>query len=399
MPQTVKNIQLFFQEGSSDKVYHATLVQEDDGTFSVDVEWGRRGSGLNRGRKAQKVTRAVADKTFDKLVREKTNKGYEIVADDVKPADVAPPEGEGSASKGGAAQRKKLGPAAQLMNPIDDGDDDTFLQDDTWAAQQKLDGNRVLLHVTAERQFGTNRNGQETSVPNDVLEGVGSLPVGTIIDGELIGSEYFAFDVLRVGDRDVTDLGYVERWRCLSDDLEPGFSGPLQVCALALTTKEKRALHQRLSAARAEGIVFKQKKAPYKSGRPSSGGTQRKCKFTKSADVVLVENAGNAYRMVVKDPAAKKGHKAQQQQWFDVGKVFSGTTNESRAAIDKVLASGGRVVAEVRYLYATADFQLFQPVLQRLRDDKEPDECGKDQLVQTNKDVHTVDDGDDGDDA
>ncbi|MDP2344268.1 MAG: WGR domain-containing protein [Deltaproteobacteria bacterium] len=382
MPTSVKNIQLFFQEGSSDKVYHATLVQEDDGTFSVDVEWGRRGSGLNRGRKAQKVTRAVADKTFDKLVREKTNKGYEIVADDVKPAEVAPPEGEGSGSKGGSAKRVKLGPAAQLMNPIDDDDADTFLKDDAWCGQQKLDGNRVLLHVASDRQFGTNRNGQETSVPADVLEGVGSLPLGTIIDGELISSEYWAFDVLRIGTEDLTALGYVERWQRLSDDLEPGFSGPLQVTALAVTTKEKRALHQRLTLARAEGIVFKQKSAPYKSGRPSSGGTQRKCKFTKSADVVIVENAGNAYRMVVKE---KKG-------WFDVGKVFSGTTNESRAEIDKALAAGERVVAEVRYLYATADFQLFQPVLQRLRDDKEPDECGKDQLVQTNKDVHELED-------
>ena len=387
MPQIVKNVQLFFQEGSSDKVYHATLVQEDDGTFSVDVEWGRRGSGLNRGRKAQRVARAVADKTFDKLVREKTNKGYEVTADDVKPADVAPPEGCGSGSKGGSARRAKLGPAAQLMNAIDDDEAEAFLKDDAWVGQQKLDGNRVLLHVTHERQFGTNRNGQETSVPKDVLDGAGSLPVGTILDGELIAAEYWVFDVLRVGDEDVTSRGYVERWQLLSDDLEPGFSGPLQLTALAVTTQEKRALHQRLTAACAEGIVFKQRDAPYKSGRPSSGGTQRKCKFTKSADVVIVENAGNAYRMVVAHQGLGKA------AWFDVGKVFSGTTNESRAAIDKALAAGERVVAEVRYLYATADFQLFQPVLVRLRDDKEPAQCGKDQLVQTNRDVHDVDDG------
>ena len=385
MPTTVKRVELFFQEGSSDKVYNAAIVEADDGTFAVDVEWGRRGAPLAKGRKAQQVTRALADKTFDKLVREKTNKGYEVVADGVAPAAVAPPQGEGSGTKGGNVSRPKLGPGAMLMNPIDDDDADTFIKDGAWAAQQKLDGNRVLLHVGAARRFGTNRNGQETSVPKDVLDGADSLPEGTILDGELIAGTYHVFDVLRVGDTDVMKRGYHERWTMLADDLEPGFSGPLELVALATTTKEKRALHTRLFDACAEGIVFKKLDAPYTSGRASSGGSQRKLKFTKSADVVIVENAGNAYRMVVKDGAG----------WFDVGKVFSGSTNESRAAIDAALSRGERVVAEVRYLYATSSFQLFQPVLARVRDDKDADDCGKDQLVQTNKDVHDVDDGDD----
>ncbi len=382
MPTIVKTVHLFFQEGSSDKIYNATIVEADDGTFAVDVEWGRRGAPPAKGRKAQQVARAVADKTFDKLVREKTNKGYEVVTDDVAPAAVAPPQGEGSGTKGGNVARPKLGPGAQLMNPIDDDDADTFIADAAWGAQQKLDGNRVLLHVAAARCFGTNRNGQETSVPNSVLDGGDSLPEGTILDGELIAGTYHVFDVLRVGSDDVTKRGYRERHTLLADYLEPGFSGPMELVSLATTSKEKRALHTRLNDARSEGIVFKKLDAPYTSGRASSGGAQRKLKFTKSVDVVIVENAGNAYRMVVKDGAT----------WFDVGKVFSGTTNESRAAIDAALSIGERVVAEVRYLYATSNFQLFQPVLQRLRDDKDADDCGKDQLVQTNKDIHDMKD-------
>ena len=383
MPTAVKSVQLFFQEGSSDKVYNATMVEADDGTFVVDVEWGRRGAPLSKGRKAQQVTRVVADKTFDKLVREKTSKGYEVVTDDVAPAAVAPPQGEGSGTKGGSVSRPKIGPAAQLMNAVDEADADGFIADAAWVAQQKLDGNRVLLHVTAARRFGTNRNGQETAVPVAVFDGAESLPDGTILDGELIAGRYHVFDVLKVGNDDVMQHGYLDRWTRLADDLEPGFSGPLELVALATTTKEKRALHTRLTAAAAEGIVFKRADAPYTSGRASSGGAQRKLKYTKSADIVIVENAGNAYRMVVNDGTA----------WFDVGKVFSGSTTESRAAIDAALARGERVVAEVRYLYATASFQLFQLVLQRLRDDKAAADCGKDQLVQTNKDVHDVDAG------
>jgi len=98
--------------------------------------------------------------------------------------------------------------------------------------------------------------------------------------------------------------------------------------------------------------------------------------------VVLVENAGNAYRMQVFD-----GGKA-----FDVGKVFSGTTNESRARIDAALGRGQRLVAEVRYLYATADSQLFQPIFVRLRDDKKEKECVRGQLKSTNRGVVDADD-------
>jgi ATP-dependent DNA ligase len=70
-----------------------------------------------------------------------------------------------------------------------------------------------------------------------------------------------------------------------------------------------------------------------------------------------------------------------------IGKVFAGTTNASRAELDLRLGRGERPVAEVEYLYATEDDQLFQPVFLRLRDDKEPDECTLDQLVRTSRDV------------
>ncbi len=41
-----KHTELFFQEGSSDKLYTATLVVHDDGSCSVQVVWGRRGSSF-----------------------------------------------------------------------------------------------------------------------------------------------------------------------------------------------------------------------------------------------------------------------------------------------------------------------------------------------------------------
>jgi predicted DNA-binding WGR domain protein len=88
-PKVIKAIELFFQEGSSDKIYTATLVEEG-GLFSVNVEWGRRNSPLNKGKKAVSVPLAKAEKAFDKVVHEKTSKGYEAVTGAVAPAAVAP---------------------------------------------------------------------------------------------------------------------------------------------------------------------------------------------------------------------------------------------------------------------------------------------------------------------
>lgn len=373
-----KRTELFFQEGSSDKVYNAELIVHDDGSCSVRVEWGRRGTGLASGSKAVRVERAAAVKVLDRLVREKTNKGYQVITADVAPAAVAPPEGQGSGSKAGNPKRPVVGPPAQLLTPIDDGEVDAFLDDDAWVAQQKLDGIRIVATVQAKRILPTNRDGQESdNVSAELLSGLDALPEGSVVDGEVLDGNYWLFDLLRLGDRDVTALGVVERWELL-DEVSPGLTGDVQVLALARGKKAKRALYDTLVGKAAEGIVFKRADAPYKAGRPSSGGPQRKHKFIKSCDVIITENAGNAYTMVVLDNGKR----------FVVGKVFAGTTNESRKELDSLLADGEEPVCEVQYLYATDDDQLYQPVFVRLRTDKGGAGCTRAQLKKTNKAVH-----------
>lgn len=372
-----KSVRLFFQEGSSDKVYHAHIL-DDGGAYTVQVEWGRRGSKLNQGNKALRVSLAEAQKVFDKLVREKTDKGYQAISDEIQPAAVVPPDGQGSGSK--VPRRARVGRVAQLLNPIEADALDAFVDDDRWIGQQKLDGVRVLGHVHDGELIGTNRAGQKTEVASALLEGLGYLPIGTVVDGEVVSHDdgesiYWLFDVLQVGDRDVTGLGYEERWTILEEELEPALSGPIRVLPVAGDAKQKRALHDRLFKAGAEGVVFKDRHAPYSAGRPSSGGTQRKLKFVKTADVILTSNAGNAYAMAVYDGKKK----------VDIGKVFAGTTNQSRKRIDALLSDAKNPVAEVRYLYATDDDQLFQPVFVRLRDDKEPTSCLRSQLTHTRR--------------
>ena len=379
MSTVKKSVELFFQEGNSDKVYHARIVEIAPGKHDVLVAWGRRGASLNQGKKAVGVSLEAAEKTFAKLVREKTGKGYRAMTAAVQPADVAPPEGQGSGSKV-TGKRAKVGRAAQLLNAIEEDELQRFLGDDEMIAQQKLDGVRVLVHVH-EEIFATNRSGQVTAAGKDLLESFEHLPRGTVVDGEIIAHEgtftYWLFDLLSIGDEDITSRGYEHRWERLEEEIEPGLVGNVAVLPIVRGKKHKTKLYESLMGAQAEGIVFKHKNAPYVPGRPSSGGSQLKHKFIKSADVVIVENAGNAYRMVVQD-----GEKT-----FEVGKVFAGTTNESRKELDARLARNERPVAEVKYLYATDDEQLFQPVFVRIRDDKDGKLCVRSQLTKTNRAV------------
>lgn len=380
MGTPVRRVELFFQEGTSDKLYHATLVDDGDGKFSVLVEWGRRGAPLNKGSKAVKVPREKAERELAKVVSEKTKKGYQEITAQLAPAAVAPPVGEGSGSRVAVNGRKRTGQAAQLLNAVEEGALEALFDDATYVAQQKLDGTRILAHV-GEAVVVTNRAGQHSSVPREVLDVLGDAARGSVLDGELVAADgevvYWVFDLLQHGRDDLRKKPYLDRYQEL-DALVEELRDPVRLVPLAATTKEKRALYTKLSKARAEGIVFKRRDAPYTPGRPASGGTQLKHKFVKTCDVVLIANAGNAYQMA----AWSKG------RLREIGKVFAGTTNATRKRIDELLAAGEQPIAIVEYLYATDDDILFQPVFRGLRDDKDAEECSIDQLVRTNRAAH-----------
>src|SRR4028118_1960285 len=77
----VRQTKLYFREGNSDKVYEVDLC-EIDNQFLVNFRYGRRGANLQEGTKTTNpVDRAEAEKIFQKLVDEKTRKGYREAVD------------------------------------------------------------------------------------------------------------------------------------------------------------------------------------------------------------------------------------------------------------------------------------------------------------------------------
>src|SRR6059058_1192562 len=74
----------------------------------------------------------------------------------------------------------------------------SYLNDDHWVAQQKLDGDRILITVTDGKVRALNREGVARSnpVPRRVLDQFACFPGTWCFDGELMTSgELWLFDL------------------------------------------------------------------------------------------------------------------------------------------------------------------------------------------------------------
>ncbi|BAZ08418.1 WGR domain-containing protein [Calothrix sp. NIES-4071] len=77
----VKRTTLHYREGTSDKVYEVDICQTGKAQYVVNFRYGKRGATLKEGVKTtQAVPLPEAERVFDKLVQEKTKKGYQDVS-------------------------------------------------------------------------------------------------------------------------------------------------------------------------------------------------------------------------------------------------------------------------------------------------------------------------------
>jgi predicted DNA-binding WGR domain protein len=103
-----KRTTLYCQEGSSDKVYEVDLCEISKGKYVVNFRYGRRGTTLKEGVKTTTpVDLTQAQQIFNKLVAEKTRKGYreETTATPVTEPTKTPPVIDPNARKQAILQR------------------------------------------------------------------------------------------------------------------------------------------------------------------------------------------------------------------------------------------------------------------------------------------------------
>jgi bifunctional non-homologous end joining protein LigD len=352
-PAQARAVTLYYRDGSSDKVYTAAVEPRGPG-FVVTFAYGRRGGTLTTGTKTPTpVGLDEANRVYDRLVREKTSKGY-----------TPGPDGRPYAGTERAGRVTCVLP--QLLNPVDESDVDRLIADDDWWAQPKFDGRRVMVLKQGSDVTGINRTGLTIGLPEPVAAAVLTIPIDRcLIDGELVGDVYHCFDLLNRGDDDLRDEPYARRYDAALNLVDAVPDDALRYAETAVTTAHKRRLVDRLRREDAEGVVFKHRLAPYTHGRPHVGGPQLKLKFTATVSCrVAAVNAGRR-------SVAVELLDASTGDWAGVGNV---TVPPNHA----VPARGD--VVEVRYLYAYRGGSLYQPVYLGRRDDVSPSGCRITQL-------------------
>lgn len=352
-----ERVELHYQGGGSDKVYVVELKQSGQGHV-VHCHYGRRGGTLNFADKtmAGPISYMAAKKIFDKAVKEKVSKGYQVTSSSSPVSTPAQPTNPAASS---------AGIMPQLLNPVrDEAQLEDLILDPDWWMQEKMDGERRMLSDLDGNWRGSNKKGMQVELPASVEVEMWSqpLPANTILDGEIIGDVYYVFDVIRWGGTNMADqpLDVREGWLA---KIVP--TAKIKVVIFNKTEASKRALLEKVRAHGGEGVVLKRSSSPYAPGRPNSGGTQLKYKFVESATVIVTG------LNVSKRSVAIGGYD-------DDGKIHE-LGNVTIPPNHKVPQKGN--IVEVRYLYAYGKGgSLYQPVYLGQRSDQGREDCVLSQL-------------------
>ena len=362
LPEYLKEtetIELCFQQGSSDKVYHLQLKSVEE-QWSVNAQWGRRGSALQSDAKVSSVPYEEAKRVYDRIIREKTGKGYRIAQ--------ATTNGNTPISVGLPSIKEHSGHTPELLTPIEEPEALQLVQDASWWFQQKFDGRRLAVQKTDGQYSGINKLGQLIPIDSRLAKSLESVQVDAfLVDGEITDSRFHLWDLLSINGTDLRVQPYEIRYARLGLVFR-GVDETLRVCDMAMTPKAKRAFVKAMHESRAEGFVCKNRNAAYAGGR---AGQHFKCKFVTTSSFIVGPK-----------PAAKAadGHRSIGLYLVDEDRQrFMGTVGvPERYAIPRE----GQIV-EIRYLYCHpgAEGKLIQAkYFGKVRDDVALSDCSAGQL-------------------
>ncbi|MFI5294343.1 MAG: hypothetical protein ACHQ0Y_04890 [Thermodesulfovibrionales bacterium] len=362
----VKTIDLHCKtENGTDKVYHIALEKTEDG-FNVLTAYGKRGRALTYGNKGRGVSQEKGEKIYEGLLKEKLQSSPPYDSNpgvSGKVFEGAPDAVSGESSLVSLPEIKKnSGHVPQLLNAIEAEEVDLLIENPSFGAQEKFDGDRLAVRVNGVLE-GINKKGYLVPVSPVIADAVLRLNRNIFLDGENMGDRLCTFGLLEYGGIDLRRKPYVKVHETLSEVLRDHTGNGLEVVPLAVTAQEKRALYERVKKENGEGIVFKLLSACYSPGRPASLGSQRKFKFTADASVIITQL--NDKRSV-------------QMSVYADGKLLpiGNVTIPPNHDVPKVGS-----ICDVKYLYAYAGGGcLFQPQYKGIRYDVSEDECVVSQL-------------------
>lgn len=238
--------------------------------------------------------------------------------------------------------------------------------DDAWVAQQKFDGRRILVDINKDHVHINNRLGEHSSWTSHILDQLGdwfysisNKNLQVVFDGEWVDDTYHVFD-LKSCDLHTEEDPYYLRWANLRGFLS-AFDRPesIEPVYTAFAEEDKLELIKQAHNHQAEGIVFRKYRGMYIPGRADN---IKKFKFVRSLDAVVMGHI--------------PGRKSVKVGLVDTDKVFE------IGHCSTTFLTGVNVgdVVEIQYLYFSKHDRLVQPILQRVREDKDVTECTFDQV-------------------
>lgn len=345
----VLNETLYFQQGSSDKVYKAEIISVTDSSFIVNFAYGRRGAALKSGTKTNTpVSYDKALSIYTSLLKSKTSKGYTPGDSVTSMIDISNP-------------KEPFDLVPQLLVPIPEDKALHLIYDDNYAMQQKMNGERLLVKKSGDEITGGNKKGLQRPINQELYNSLKSYD-DMLIDGEIIGDILYVFDILSLNAKNLKNKTFYERYTILSHLKENPY---LKIVKTFFDSTSKKLEFDRLLAAGEEGVVFKDVSSKYKSGRSSpKGATQMKYKFYATCSCVVTSVSENKRSVSL-------GLLDESNTIVDMGKVTIPANHNIPKSND---------IVEVRYLYAYPNGSLFQTTYLGLRNDVDKEECLTTQL-------------------
>ena len=240
-----------------------------------------------------------------------------------------------------------------------------------WIVEQKLDGHRVLLEVTNGRAKAIGRNGQSSQhnalfMQRGYANDLKQLPADCVLDGELVGDTFWAFDLPYWAERanpiNPSDPLHVRRAQLdnLFDFWSPDRSY-FRLLPQATKELDKSKLALTVLQGGGEGVMLKPLASTYRSGVRAKDIC--KIKFVKTVDCVV-------------SAVGTQGKENYELSLYvrRIDGTSSLQTVGRCSAIGKDKVNVGDVI-EVKYLYVGADGRLYQPRMMRVRTDKDAMEC------------------------
>jgi len=300
--------------------------------------------------------------------------------------------------------------------------------DKDWFFEVKWDGFRAIAYV--EEPFSIkSRNEKELKGNFPELQELKKLAKNIVVDGEIIvmregkpdfqsllergkavsegeiqrqenrlPAVYIVFDILEKDGKPLTKLPLMERKTILKDSLREGSN--VLLCDFI---EEKGGAYFQLALGKGlEGVVAKKKDSQYEEGLRT--GSWLKIKKLKTCDCVIFGYTRGSESRGATFGALLIGVYGEEGKPVYLGKVGTGFTQEMiRILVDKfekiitetapfkpetgdaVTWLEPKLVCEVAYQVATRDLRLRMARFKRLRDDKPPEQCTLDQIIEVKK--------------